>query len=73
MPYAVKRPLYRKTGETMTDPKGQVIEWNEVSGWVEHGVIDAANEIEAMRLANERFPRGRKFGYSHVIEIVLIH
>lgn len=64
--YRVIRPKYVKTGEVV-ESHGEEIPVMKVAGWIELGVAASMEE------ANERFPRGRKNGYSHILEEIRIH
>lgn len=64
--YRVLRPKYEKTGE-VTYADGEEIRWNRVAEWIELGVAHSMDD------ANAKFPRGRKNGYSHVLEAIQIH
>ena len=39
-----------------------------VREWEELGVVTASDEVDAMQEANAKFPRGRKNGYSLILE-----
>lgn len=59
--YEVKRPRYEKTGEVTKTADGEV-QWNRVCGWTVLGLADCFAE------AYRKWPRGREYGYSHVLE-----
>ena len=66
MSYRVLRPVYEKTGEVTNTTEG-TIHWQRVVSWQELGIA------QDMEDAYEKFPRGRKNGYSHVLEEVKVH
>jgi hypothetical protein len=70
MQFVVMRPKYKKTGEKFTGPDGKPLEWCEVKDWTIHGVIEATGPESAMVIANTKYPRGREYGHSHILERV---
>jgi hypothetical protein len=60
--YRVLSPIYEKTSEVFVTEAGREGYIYRLSGWKELGTA------RDMADAYEKFPRGRKNGYSHVLE-----
>jgi hypothetical protein len=65
--YRVLRPKYEKTGETTLSSDDKVLNVVRVVEWIELGIACDMDD------ANKKFPRGRKNGYSHVLEPIELH
>ena len=66
--YRVLMPIYEKTGESGTDSDGKVMKLFRLKEWAHLGYADGKTEQAAMADALRRFPRGKKNGYSPVLE-----
>jgi hypothetical protein len=66
--YRVLKPIYTRTNEVFIGPNGEPDgHIHRVTGWTELGVAQDMDD------ANRKFPRGRKNGYSHVLEEIVMH
>lgn len=64
--YRVLQPVYVKTGEVVETEHGPKPIYR-LASWTELG---AAKD---MREALKKFPRGRRYGYSHILEEIQLH
>lgn len=64
--YRVLEPVLEPTGEVSHTADGE-IRWNRVKEWRELGI--AQDLADSYR----KFPRGRRYGYAHVLEEIKVH